>query len=179
MKSITKIRLGICLCIIACLIIIKVVWVKSGDADSSFTAPEEQDVERTDSICLNDIRFANFKDEDWLDNEYIRCLRKYLDDFNSGAIEDEDLEPYKEKIQGKFVIADVEPSIWGGLRILFMFIDHPEYLFSAYVYSTIDMEKMKVENYSVHYISVIDKENEMTKEEILDSMKVHPELKLW
>ena len=179
MKCRTKKRLGICLCVIAWFIIIMMACVKSSDGDSSSTAPEEQYVERTDSICLNDIRFADFKDEDWLDNDYIRCLRKYLDDFNSGAIEDEDLEPYKEKIQGKFVIANVEPSLWGGLLIQFMFIDYPEYLFSAYVYSTVDVEKKKVVSYSVQYVSVTDNEYEMTKEEILDSLKVHPELKLW
>lgn len=178
MKHITKKTLAICLGIIVCLIIIAMTR-GTGVADSSFTAPEKQDVERTDSICLNDIRFADFKNEDWLDNDYIRCLRKYLDDFNSGKIENEDLEPYKEKIQGKFVIADVEPSIWGGLRILFVFIDYPEYLFSAYVYSTVDVEKKKVVSYSVQYVSVTDNEYEMTKEEILDSLKVHLEFKLW
>ncbi len=31
---------------------------------------------------LNDIRFADFDENDWLDNDYIRCLRKYLDDYN-------------------------------------------------------------------------------------------------
>ena len=30
---------------------------------------------------LNDILFANFKDKDWLDNDYIRTLRKYIDSF--------------------------------------------------------------------------------------------------
>ena len=87
--------------------------------------------------------------------------------------------PYRNITKGQFVIANVEPSPWGGLRILFMFIDHPECLFSAYVYSTVDMEKRKVVSYSVHYICVKDNEFDITKEEILDSLKVHPELKLW
>ena len=31
---------------------------------------------------LNDIRFDGWERSDWLDNEYIRTLRKYLDDYN-------------------------------------------------------------------------------------------------
>lgn len=45
-------RLGICLCIIVCFVIIKVVWVKCGDADSSLLAPKEQYVGRTDTMGL-------------------------------------------------------------------------------------------------------------------------------
>ena len=137
-----------------------------------------KDNEDGDSEDLNDIRFANFKDEDWLDNDYIRCLRKYLDYYNNGKIKDEDLEPYKEKIKGKFVIIDVIPTLGGGLRILFIFIDFPEYMFCSHVYSIVDMKK-KVASYSVQYICMSDNEYDMTKEEILDSLKVHPEMKLW
>lgn len=178
MKQRTKEKLCICLCIILCLFLIG-VWVENEVAGYSLSVPQEPDTVSTDTTCLNDIRFANFNDEDWLDNDYIRCLREYLDDYNGGEFEDEELEPYKEKIRGKFVIYNVELSQMGGLRILFLFIDHPEYLFSAYVYSTVDMEKKEIVGYSVLYINVIDKEFGMTKEEIIDSMKVHPELKLW
>lgn len=33
---------------------------------------------------LNDIRFGGWERSDWLDNAYIRSLRRYLDDYNSG-----------------------------------------------------------------------------------------------
>lgn len=188
-----KLAIGFGILIVLCIVIGGLSCNETSDATgdaATLSAYEEMtkdtmfadsisDKEDEDSKSLNDIRFADFKDEDWLDNDYIRCLRRYLDDYNNGEIEDEDLEPYKEKIQGKFVIADVEPSLWGGLLVQFMFIDHPEYLFSAYVYSTVDMEKRKVVNYSVHYISVRGNRYEMTTEEILDSLKVHPEMKLW
>lgn len=152
-----------------------------GNVDSTDSSFCETDKLREDSIgeSLNDIRFADFKDKDWLDNEYIRTLRKYLDTYNRGETEEENLNPYRNITKGQFVIANVSPSPWGGLRIHFMFIDHPEHLFCAYVYSTVDMDERKVVNYSVHYISVTDNEYEITKEEILDSLKVHPELKLW
>lgn len=172
-------RLGICLCIIVCFVIIKVVWVKSAVGDSSSTAPKEQHVERTDSICLNDIRFADFKDEDWLDNEYIRCLRRYLDDYNSGKIKNEELDQYKEKLKGKFVIGNVEPCYYGGLFLQITFIDYPDDVFSSWVYSSVDEETKTVLDYEVRSFTLNEKKSGFTKEEILKAVKEHPELKLW
>ena len=37
-------------------------------------------------VALNDIRFAGWGRNEWADNEYIRTLRKYLDEYNSGRI---------------------------------------------------------------------------------------------
>lgn len=191
-----KVGIGFGVFIVLTIVIGSIDWKSNAGTDDNRQSSEEiitnpsdedededQDQDENDSAengeGLNDIRFADFKDGDWLDNEYIKTLRKYLDDYNSGEIEDEELYQYKEKVKGQFVIANVEPSLWGGLLIQFMFIDHPEYLFNAYVYSTVDVEKRKVVNYSVHYISVRGNEYEMTKQEILDSLKVHPEMKLW
>lgn len=33
---------------------------------------------------LNEIRFNGWERSEWLDNEYIRTLRKYLDNYNKG-----------------------------------------------------------------------------------------------
>lgn len=128
---------------------------------------------------LNDIRFANYTDNDWLDNEYIRCLRKYIDDYNSGKIKDEELDPYKEKLKGKFVIGWAEPYLMGGLFIQFIFIDYPEDMFSAWVYSGVDEETETVLDYEVRSINKEEEPINYTKEEILELVKEHPELKLW
>ena len=56
--------------------------------DTSKTAGGEMNGGDEDQ-SLNDIRFANFKDADWLDNEYIRQLRAYINNFNAGKIEDQ------------------------------------------------------------------------------------------
>lgn len=61
-----------------------------------------------DSMGLNGIRFAHFTDEDWLDNEYIRCLRTYLDDYLRGKTQNEELDPYKDKMQGGFIITGAD-----------------------------------------------------------------------
>lgn len=128
---------------------------------------------------LNDIRFADFDENDWLDNEYIRCLRRYLDDYNSGKIEDERLDEYKDKIKGKFVIAWAEPCYFGGLFLQITFIDYPDDVFTSWVYSFVDEEQEKVLGYEVRSISLNEEKSGFTKDEILEIMKEHPELKLW
>ena len=133
----------------------------------------------TNNKGLNGIRFAQFEEKDWLDNDYIRCLRKYLDDYLSGKIEDESLEPYKEIIKGKFVIGDVEPYLLGGMFIRFIFVDSPNNMFSAWVYSEVDEDREVVTGYSVRSITLQDDNSGITKSQILELSKEHPELKLW
>ena len=128
---------------------------------------------------LNDIRFADFDENDWLDNEYIRCLRRYLDDYNSGKIENEDLDPHKEKIKGKFVIGWAGPSLVGGMFIQFIFVDYPDDIFLAWVYSFVDEEAETVCGYEVRSLQLSDEKSGFTKEEIFENMKAHPEFKLW
>lgn len=66
--------------------------------------------------ALNDIRFEGWTEKDWLDNEYIYTLREYLDDYNSGGIDDSTLKLYNELTKGKFVIYDITPYFfWGGI----------------------------------------------------------------
>ena len=128
---------------------------------------------------LNGIRFKNFKDKDWYDNEYIRSLRKYLDDYNSGKVKDVDLDPYKEKVCGKFVIGAVEPYLLGGLFIRIVFVDYPEDIFSSWVYSSVDERTETILDYSVHGISHDEGESGFTKEDIQQYLKENPEQKVW
>ena len=128
---------------------------------------------------LNDIRFANYTDNDWLDNDYIHCLRKYIDDYNSGKVKNEGLDPYKEKLKGKFVIGWAEPYLMGGLFIQIIFIDYPNDMFDAWVYSTVDVETETVLDYEVRSFTIDDEPCDYTTKQILELVKEHPELKLW
>lgn len=139
----------------------------------------DQDEEDFDIESLNDIRFANFKDEDWYDNEYIWTLRGYLDEFSEGIIDDEVLEPYRTAVKGKFVIYEVEPALIGGMFIMFTFIDLPERVFSSVVYSVVDEKTRQVSDYMVDGIQLTDIENNISKEEILRIVDERPELKLF
>ena len=139
----------------------------------------KESVEVEDETSYNDIRFADFKEEDWLDNEYIRCLRRYIDDYNKGLIEDEELEPYKEKMQGQFIIGDITPNTFGGATIYFTFIDSPDDIFSAWVYSVVDASTGMVTDYHVKSVTMEEQKSGATKEQLIQISKDHPEMKLW
>lgn len=129
---------------------------------------------------LNDIRFEGWDRHDCMDNDYIRTLRAYLDEYNSGKVEDPGLEPYKDMIKGKFVIYDINPYLLGGAFIRITFLDAPDRVFDCWVYSNVDEENEVVESYELRSIMIEEDENtEMSKEEILHIVKMDPDIKLW
>ncbi len=101
---------------------------------------------------LNDIRFEGWTDEDWADNDYLRELRAYFDAYNAGKFENEELAEYKEVVQGKFFMGWIRPSLFGGVDIDFLFLDHPNYCFRALVYGDVDYETETVTDYEVRYV---------------------------
>lgn len=139
--------------------------------------------QKTDTIiqkkALNDIRFEGWTEKDWLDNEYIYTLRKYLDDYNSGGIDDSTLKFYKELTKGKFVIYDITPYFFGGAYIRFVFLNEPDLVFSSWIYSKVDVEKEFVKGYEVRFIKLEEERTDMTKEDILQAIKEMKGLKLW
>lgn len=128
---------------------------------------------------LNDIRFDGWERSDWLDNEYIRTLRRYLDDYNSGKVSNENLDPYKEQIKGKFVIYDINSYLLGGVLIRITFLDMPDRVFCCWIYSNVDEKKEVVESYEFRSINIEEETTGMTKEDILQAIKEMDGLKLW
>lgn len=128
---------------------------------------------------LNAIRFNHFTDEDWVDNEYIHSLRQYITDYNEGKIEDEELDSYKDKIRGQFVVFSISPYIGGGALIHIVFLDNPDDIFTAWVYSSVDEQTETILDYSVRSIKIEEEKSGLTKEDIQEIIKEHPENKLW
>lgn len=128
---------------------------------------------------LNDIRFNGWERSDWLDNEYIRTLREYLDDYNKGIVSNPALDPYREQIKGQFVIYDIDPYLLGGALIRITFLDMPDRIFSSWIYSYVDEKKEIVESYEFRSISIEEETTGMTKEDILQAIKEIEGLKLW
>ena len=128
---------------------------------------------------LNDIRFNGWERSDWLDNEYIRTLRKYLDDYNNGKISNSNLDPYKEQIKGQFVVYDINSYLLGGALIRITFLDMPDRVFSSWIYSNVDEERRIVESYECRSIRIEEETTGMTKEDILQAIKDMGGLKLW
>lgn len=148
--------------------------IEDADAAAMLSSPQ----------CYNDIRFENWTHEDWLDNDYFRALRACIDDWLAGKLDDEfltecfgELEPYRFAFKDKFVIANVQPHTLGGLNAYITFLDAPDYIFEAWVYS--EIREAKVAGYHVRYIGITDAETGWTKEMILALLKEHPEHKLW
>lgn len=140
-------------------------------------------IQVTDTIgtrkTLNEIRFDGWERSDWLDNEYIRTLRKYLDDYNNGIVSNPALDPYKEQIKGQFVVYDINPYLLGGALIRITFLDMPDRVFSSWIYSNVDEKKEMVESYEFRSISIEEETTDMTKEDILQAVKEMEGLKLW
>ena len=151
------------------------VATESMDATTTTDAIEEN----TGGETLNDIRFAGWGKNEWGDNEYIRTLRKYLDEYNSGKIEDARLDEYKDFIKGKFVIADIQPYIAGGAYISIIFYNNPDKIFSAVVYSYVDEKTKKVTKYEFRSMDLTLSGYDVTQEEIHQFLKECPEHKMW
>ena len=133
----------------------------------------------TKKKTMNEIRFAGWEYEDWLDNDYIRELRLYIDDYLSGEIENEELDAYREDIKGKFAIVNIVPFVMGGAEIYICFIDCPSKVFSSWVYSSVDEENEVVLEYICKGLTYYGDEPGYTKEEIRKIMSEHPEIKAW
>ena len=128
---------------------------------------------------LNDIRFGGWTKKEWADNEYIRAVRRYIDDYNNGKIKDEYLDEYKQYIQGKFVIADIQPYLIGGALIYIIFYDNPKHTFSAHVYSDVDEKTRGVSNYECRGLKNENLDLKFSQEEIHQFLKECPEHRLW
>lgn len=128
---------------------------------------------------LNEIRFDGWERSEWLDNQYIRTLRKYLDNYNNGLVSNPALDPYKELIKGQFVVYDINPYLLGGALIRITFLDMPDRVFSSWIYSNVDEKKEIVESYEFRSISIEEETTGMTKEDILQAIKEMEGLKLW
>lgn len=128
---------------------------------------------------INDIRFAGWGKKEWADNEYIRAVRRYIDDYNSGKIKDEYLDEYKKYIQGKFVIADIQPYLTGGALIYIIFYNNPKHTFSAHVYSDVDEKTRGVSNYECRGLKNENMDLKFSQEDIRQFLKECPEHRLW
>ena len=128
---------------------------------------------------LNDIRFSGWTEEDWCDNDYIKALRVYLDEFQAGRIEDEELAPYKDKINCQFVVGYIGQFLGGGAFIDIIFLDLPNRVFSSWVYSYVDEETNVITGYEVRSVTINEELIENTREEILKVVKENPKFKLW
>ena len=143
-------------------------------------AGDEIEVEQNE-YALNDIRFDNWTEKDWLDNDYFRFLRTCFDDCIKG-VENENtrqLQDYKSVLKDKFFVGSVEECIFGGMFITLGFLNRPEILYQTVVYSYVDEDTKKISGFGLRGFVGLEEPIDITKEDILRIAKEHPEHKLW
>ena len=72
-------------------------------------------------IALNQIRFENWTEDDWQDNDYYREIRKYITSFQRGTMRDGVLSMNKDALDSKFIVLQAQPFLGGGLWVSISF----------------------------------------------------------
>lgn len=129
---------------------------------------------------LNGIRFEEWGDKEWLNNNYIRSVRLYIDAYNLGLVKDEELDKHKAALKGKFCICSIEPFMGGGAWMHIAFVDDTSFSLRFWVYSFVnESNPIAIEGYDVRSADLIDEPLGLTTEEIKDILKENPHNQLW
>ena len=129
---------------------------------------------------LNGIRFEGWSDKEWLNNNYIRSVRLYLDAYVLGLVKDEALDKHKSAMKGKFCICSIEPYVYGGAWIHIAFVNDTSFSLRFWVYSSVnESDTIAIEGYEVRSADLIDEPLDLTTEEVKDILKENPYNQLW
>ena len=120
---------------------------------------------------LNEIRFDGWTEEDFFNNDYLRAFRRYMDAWLQGKEMDDKeadpsaLEPYRERLRGKFFASQVREFPFGGLLYTLIPIDEPALFLRVWIYSTVN--DSHIDEYLVEHVEVErDFEEEYTIDEV-------------
>ena len=129
---------------------------------------------------LNGIRFEEWGDKEWLNNNYIRSVRLYIDAYNLGLVKDEGLDKHKAALKGKFCICSIEPFMGGGAWMHIAFVDDTSFSLRFWVYSFVnESDPAAIEGYDVRGSDLVDEPLGITPEEIKEILKQNPHNQLW
>ena len=129
---------------------------------------------------LNGIRFEGWGDEEWLNNNYIRSVRLYLDAYVLGLVKNEALDKHKLAMKGKFCICSIEPFMGGGAWMHIVFVEDPSFSLRFWVYSFVNENNpVAIEGYDVRSADLVDEPLGITTEEIKEILKRNPHYQLW
>ena len=126
---------------------------------------------------LNGIRFEEWGDKEWLNNNYIRSVRLYLDAYNLGLVKDEGLDKHKVALKGKFCICSIEPYVYGGAWLHIAFVDDTSFSLRFWVYSFVTDNT--ISGYEVRSADLVDEPLGLTTEEIKEILKQNPHNQFW
>lgn len=124
---------------------------------------------------LNEVRFGNWGRHEYLNNDYILELRRYLDKVAVGEEKSESLAPYTDLIRGKFVIIESQPAMLGGLMLTYLFVDRPNLSFTTQVYSYVGDDN-SISGYEVRSTLVEENDYGVTVDEVKAAVQADPDL---
>ena len=155
----------------------------SSPRGSALLAATEKDMDSIPGLyfpngekSLNEIRFEGWTEEDFYDNDYLRAFRRYMDAWLQGKKMDGTeadpsvLEPYRERLRGKFVVFQVRVFWFGGLLYEFISVDDPCLMLFVWIYSIVD--DGHIDEYMVEYVEVRDMEEELRGSGILNKDEI-------
>jgi len=170
---------------------VEVARIRAEQAEAKLSASEDTTgIEEKEPVVdtltrdkpLNEIRFGDWTDEDWYDNEYFRFLRKCFDDYYKKGIVHRgvNLQDYKSLLPNRFFIYNAEPFISGGMFITLGFVSAPQILYETVVYSEVDRGTETVGDFSLRGFRKSEMTTTYTSDEILGIIEENPDLtKLW
>ena len=148
-------------------------------AENNNVMPSNTLEETNYSESRNDIRFAGWTDKEWVNNEYICTVRKYIDKYLNGEIGESNFDENKDYIKGKFLVISIKPSLFGGVFMHIIFFDNPKNVFSVLVRSDVDEDTGIVSNYECMGLKLEMSDADITQEIILEFLEEYPNHKLW
>lgn len=129
---------------------------------------------------LNGIRFEEWGDKEWLDNNYIRSVRLYLDAYVLGLVKNEAFDKHKSAMKVKFIICQIKPFMGGGAWIHIAFVNDTSFLLRFWVYSFVkEGNPIAIEGYDVRSVDLIEEPLGIAPEEMKDILKQNPHNQLW
>ena len=129
---------------------------------------------------LNAIRFEEWGDKEWLNNNYIRSVRLYLDAYVLGLVKNEEFDKHNTALKGKFCICSIEPFMGGGAWMHIAFVDDTSFSLRFWVYSFVnESDPAAIEGYDVRSADLIDEPLGLTTDEVKDILQDNPHNNLW
>lgn len=136
----------------------------------------------------NEIRFGGWTRDDFFSssNEYLKAFRKYMDawmqgkTFSDTEMDPTELEPYRERLTGKFIAAGCNEFLFGGMLYYFTPVEHPDLMLKVWLYSYVDNDG-NIGKYEVRYVEV-EEDRGLTQDDVQEFLNEYagdPIANLW
>ena len=129
---------------------------------------------------MDSMVFASRSGAEWLNNNYIRSVRLYLDAYVLGLVKNEAFDKHKSAMKGKFIICQIEPFMGGGAWMHITFVDDTSFSLRFWVYSFVnESNPIAIEGYDVRGADLVDEPLGISPSELKDILKENPLNTLW